>query len=113
MSSSNYKYKAKCIRVIDGDTIIAEVDLGFNIYTKVSVRLEGIDAPEVRTRDLEEKKRGLASKEYLEDIFSLDKSFILDSKKIDKYGRCLGTIYLGDTNINEEMIEEGFAVVYE
>lgn len=112
MNSEKYVYKAKCLRVIDGDTIVAEVDLGFNIYTKVNIRLEGIDAPEVRTRDLEEKKKGIASKEYLEDIFSLNKSFLLESKKVDKYGRCLGTIYIGDVNINEEMIEEGLAARY-
>jgi len=113
MKNNFYYYKAKCIRVIDGDTIVAEVDLGFNTYTKVSVRLEGIDAPEVRTRNLEEKQRGLASKKYLEDVFSIEKDFILESKELDKYGRCLGVIYLGDVNVNEEMVEEGMAQVYE
>ena len=108
-----YTYKAKCIRVIDGDTIVAEVDLGFNTFRKVKVRLEGIDAPEIRTRDLEEKKKGFAAKEYLEDIFSTSKDFTLVSKKVDKYGRCLGTILIEDININEEMIESGLAVVYE
>lgn len=107
-----YTYKAKCIRVIDGDTIVAEVDLGFNTFKKVKVRLEGIDAPEVRTRDLEEKQRGIASKEYLEDVFATSKDFTLVSKKVDKYGRCLGTIHVGEININEEMLEKGLAVIY-
>ena len=108
-----YTYKAKCIRVIDGDTIVAEVDLGFNTFKKVNVRLMGIDAPETRTRDLEEKKRGFASKEYLKDVFATSKEFTLVSNKIDKYGRCLGTIFVGEININEEMIESGMAVIYD
>ena len=113
MKTNFYLYKARCSRVVDGDTIIAEVDLGFSVYTKVRVRLEGIDAPEVRTRDLVEKQKGLTSKKYLEDVFSINKEFTLESKKLDKYGRCLGTIFIGDVNINEEMIEEGLAEVYE
>ena len=108
-----YTYKAKCIRVIDGDTIVAEVDLGFDTFKKVKVRLMGIDAPETRTRDLEEKKRGFAAKEYLEDVFATSKDFVLVSNKVDKYGRCLGTIFVGEININEEMIENGMAVVYD
>lgn len=108
-----YTYKAKCIRVIDGDTIVAEVDLGFDTFKKVKVRLMGIDAPETRTRDLEEKKRGIAAKEYLEDVFATSKEFTLVSNKVDKYGRCLGTIFVGEININEEMIESGMAVVYD
>ena len=108
-----YTYKSKCIRVIDGDTIVAEVDLGFNTFKKVNVRLLGIDAPEVRTKDLKEKEKGIASKEYLEDIFCTNKNFTLLSNKIDKYGRCLGTIMVGDLNINEEMVELGLAKIYE
>lgn len=108
-----YTYKAKCIRVIDGDTIVAEVDLGFDTFKKVKVRLMGIDAPETRTRDLEEKKRGFAAKEYLEDVFATSKELTLVSNKVDKYGRCLGTIFVGEININEEMIESGMAVVYD
>jgi micrococcal nuclease len=107
-----YTYKAKCIRVIDGDTIVAEVDLGFDTYKKVRVRLEGIDAPEVRTRDLKEKAEGMKSKEYLEDIFSINREFTLVSNKVDKYGRCLGTIFIEDVNINEEMLDIGLADVY-
>ena len=107
-----YTYKAKCLRVIDGDTIVAEVDLGFDTYKKVRVRLEGIDAPEVRTRDLKEKAKGIQSKEYLEDIFATNREFILVSNKVDKYGRCLGTIYMEDININEEMLDIGLAEVY-
>ena len=108
-----YTYKAKCLRVIDGDTIVAEVDLGFSTFKRVNVRLLGIDAPEVRTRDLKEKKKGLISKEYLEDIFAINKEFTLVSNKLDKYGRCLGTIMIGDLNVNEEMIELDLAKIYE
>jgi len=108
-----YTYKAKCLRVIDGDTIVAEVDLGFSTFKRVNVRLVGIDAPEVRTRDLKEKERGKESKDYLEDIFSINKNFTLISNKLDKYGRCLGTIMIDDLNINEEMVELGLAKFYE
>lgn len=108
-----YEYRAVCERVIDGDTIDARIDLGFNVWTFVRIRLYEIDAPESRTRDLNEKMLGLRSKEYLKTIMdSSGGKFILKSHGVGKFGRCLGTIYVRGENINEKLIEEGYAVRY-
>ena len=108
-----YIYKAKCERVVDGDTIDANIDLGFNVSIKKRIRFVGINTPESRTRDLEEKARGLAAKDRLKDILlKHSNEFILHSQGVGKYGRCLGEIFLGDTNLNELLITEGHAVEY-
>ena len=79
-----YKYNAKLDRVVDGDTVDALVDLGFDTWKKVRIRMQGMNAPESRTRDLEEKARG----------------------------RCLGILYVDDVNINKTLITEGHATEY-
>ena len=111
-----YTYKAKLDRVIDGDTIDVNMDLGFDISVHKRIRLAGIDTPESRTRDLEEKKRGLASKARLIEL--LDKGdLVVESTDVGKYGRVLGVlhIYPEDNlpfNINDKLVEEGYAVEY-
>ena len=108
-----YIYKAKCDRVVDGDTIDATIDLGFDKGKKIRIRLVGINAAESRTRDLEEKSRGLAAKQYVKDILNKHHNeFILHSQGVGKYGRCLGDIFLGDVKLNDLLIEEGHAVEY-
>ena len=90
-----YTYNAKVDRVVDGDTVDALVDLGFDTWKKVRIRLHGLDAWESRTRNLEEKKKGLAAKQYLIDqLESNNNNFILVSHGVGKYGRCLGEIFL-------------------
>ena len=106
-----YTYKAKLDRVIDGDTVDAYIDLGFDITIHKRIRLAGIDTPESRTRDLEEKERGLASKQRLTDLLK-DGEFVLESKEVGKYGRVLGVLLIDDLNINETLVEEGYAVEY-
>lgn len=110
-----YIYNAELIRVIDGDTIEAMVDLGFYTWHKVIVRLHGIDAPESRTKDLEEKERGLAAKARLTELLE-DGKFLLESHGIGKYGRCLGDIYIQEDgieiNVNFRLIDEGHAALY-
>mgnify|MGYP003642500662 CR=1 FL=1 len=106
-----YTYKAKLDRVVDGDTIDANIELGFDITIHKRIRLAGIDTPESRTRDLEEKARGLASKDRLVELLG-DGKFVLESKEVGKYGRVLGTLHIDDVNINETLVEEGFAVEY-
>lgn len=106
-----YTYKAKLDRVVDGDTIDAHINLGFDITIHKRIRLAGIDTPESRTRDLEEKARGLASKDRLVELLG-EGSFILESKEVGKYGRVLGTLHVEDVNVNETLVEEGFAVEY-
>ena len=108
-----FTYEAKVLRVVDGDTIDALIDLGFDIHKKIRIRMVGINTPESRTRDLEEKKRGLAAKARLKEILKENKNkFILESQGVGKYGRCLGIIRIGDTIVNQQLIIEGHAVEY-
>lgn len=112
-----YTYKAKLIRIIDGDTIDAEIDLGFDTIVRKRIRLYGIDCPETRTKDLQEKESGFAAKQRLTEVLS--REFIVETilNKRGKYGRVLGIIYAIDengekTNINNLLVEEGHAVKY-
>ena len=108
-----YIYSAKCLKVVDGDTIDARVDLGFDTFKKIRIRLVGINAPESRTRDLEGKERGLAAKARVKQLISENKNkFVLHSQGVGKFGRCLGEIYLGDSKLNDILINEGHAVAY-
>jgi len=111
-----YTYNAKLERVVDGDTVDALVDLGFDTWKKVRIRLHGIDAWESRTRDLEEKEKGLAAKQYLiEQLESNDNKFVLVSHGVGKFGRCLGELFLQEDgwSLNEMLITEGHAKVYD
>jgi micrococcal nuclease len=111
--NDKYLYEAELIRVVDGDTIDAWIDLGFNITVRRRIRLWGINAPETRTLDLEEKREGKLAKARLEDILSINRgSFSVKSIGVDKYGRCLGEIYLQDVNINKQLLAEGLVEVY-
>ena len=110
-----YNYKVKKInRVIDGDTVDLDIDLGFDITISHRVRLKDIDAAETRTLNLEEKEKGLAAKEWLSKELSREGEWIIETTKEDKYGRILGTLYLvGDpVTVNERMLNEGIAVPY-
>lgn len=109
-----YDYKAKLLRVIDGDTIDAMIDLGFNTWIKKRVRLYGIDAPESRTKDLEEKRQGQAATKRLQELLaSTNGELIIHSHGIGKYGRCLGTLFIGECNINQQLLLEGHAEEYQ
>ena len=109
-----YEYRGKVTRVVDGDTVDCILDLGFNIHHSCRVRLLGIDTPESRTRDREEKARGLLSKQALKDLLT-DKDFVIKTHKKKakgKFGRVLGELWIAEKNINKEMIELGYAVEY-
>ena len=117
-----YIYRGKLERVVDGDTIDALIDVGFDIWIKKRIRYSGIDTWESRTRDLEEKAKGLEAKarnkELLMEVSSKSGYFRLKSFGVGKYGRVLGEIYIEDKegkqyNINETLISEGHAYVYE
>ena len=117
-----YIYRGKLERVVDGDTIDALIDVGFDIWIKKRIRYSGIDTWESRTRDLEEKAKGLEAKarnkELLMEISSKPGYFRLKSFGVGKYGRVLGEIYIEDKegkqyNINKTLISEGHAYVYE
>jgi len=107
-----YYYEVEVLRVVDGDTVDVRIDLGFNVWHKCRVRMVGINAPESRTKDLEEKEKGLAAKEWLKE--RLDGTSVeLQSQGTGKYGRVLGEFYIDETNINQEMVEVGHAVAYD
>ena len=118
-----YTYHATIDRVVDGDTVDALIDLGFDTWKKVRIRMMGMDAYESRTRDKEEKKRGLAAKARLIEILNDNENkFILVSHGVGKYGRCLGEIYVESTSndnmntpeisVNTILIMEGHAKEY-
>jgi micrococcal nuclease len=117
-----YIYKAKLERVVDGDTVDALIDLGFDTWVKKRIRYKGIDTWESRTKDLDEKKLGLAAKdrnkELLESVSSKPGYFRLRSHGVGKYGRVLGELFIKDIegieyNINQTLINEGHAYEYE
>ena len=109
-------------RVVDGDTIDVTIDLGFDLYKKERVRIAGIDTPEKRTRDLEEKALGIDAtnwmKEQLEDAINGESELTIRTELkggMGKYGRLLGWLYVGDADIslNEAMIISGYAWAYD
>jgi micrococcal nuclease len=108
-----YTYKISSVdRIVDGDTIDVTVDLGFKIFTKQRIRMYGINTPETRTRDKQEKQRGLAAKSRLIELLQTEDDVILVSHGVGKFGRVLGELYINDTNINETLVNEGHAVKY-
>ena len=114
-----YTYSADVVKIIDGDTIDVNIHLGFNVILyKQRIRLMGIDTPESRTRNLEEKKRGLISKQYVVDKCPVGSRIVIESLDGGKFGRILGNIWETgheahpDTSINKRMIADGFAVEY-
>jgi len=110
-----YHYKIKRInRIIDGDTVDLDIDVGFWVTVSYRVRLFGIDAPETRTKDLEEKKKGLEAKEWLEKELSQEGNWFIQTHKEDKYGRILGVLYRAEDvqSLNDKMIMEGYADKY-
>ena len=117
-----YIYRAKLERVVDGDTIDALIDVGFDIWIKKRIRYKNIDTWESRTRNLEEKKKGLVAKarnkELLESVSSKSGYFRIKSYGTGKYGRVLADIFIQDKegntiNINQQLIKEGHAYIYE
>ena len=109
-------------RVLDGDTIDVTIDLGFDLFKKERVRIAGVDTPEKRTRDLEEKALGLDAtewmKKHLEDTIAGDEELTIRTELVGgmgKYGRLLGWLYIGEDliSLNELMIDEGYAWEYD
>jgi micrococcal nuclease len=110
-----YEYYCEVTRIVDGDTLDVDIDLGFSTkLTKQRIRMLGIDTPESRTRDLEEKSRGLLSKKFLMDLCPVGSKIRLVSHGKGKFGRILGEIFIhqGVLSINKHMCNEGYAVEY-
>ena len=109
-------------KVLDGDTIDVTIDLGFDLYKKERVRIAGVDTPEKRTRDLEEKELGIDAtnwlKEKLDGAIAGGDDLVIRTELVGgvgKYGRLLGWLYIGDADLslNEQMIDEGYAWPYD
>ena len=120
-----YEYNAVVDRVVDGDTIKCTIDLGFSTWKKITVRMEGINTPESRTRDKEEKVLGLAAKARLVDILGYNANkCVLKVSGLGKFGRALASVYVNtlsptsektsitEINVNKQLIAEGHAVEY-
>ena len=110
-----YEYGCTVTRVVDGDTIDVVLDLGFSILHKCRVRLYGIDTPESRTRDKDEKARGKLASKFLKNSIDKGKTVVLQSKLKDskgKYGRVLGAVIVDGVDINEKMVLNYLAVRY-
>ena len=120
---SCYNFRViKINRVVDGDTIDVTIDLGFDLFKKERVRVAGVDTPEKRTRDLEEKELGIDAtnwlKKHLEEAISGEEDLVIRTELVGgvgKYGRLLGWLYIADSqlSLNEMMIEEGYAWAYD
>jgi len=114
-----YHYKAEVLSVYDGDTVTLMIDQGMKHFARVKVRMIGIDTPEIRTKDLEEKKRGYEAKDYLKSRIE-GKTIIVQTLKKGKFGRWLGVMWdykedaedLGES-LNDEMIRVGHAKAYD
>ena len=113
---TDYSYRVKKVtKIVDGDTIDVLLDMGFDILYQQRVRLFGIDTPESRTRDKEEKKYGLLSKYFLKAELSLGKKITVKTYKGDetgKFGRILGDIWIDGKSVNQKMCDKGYAVPY-
>jgi len=111
-----YEYIAKLVRVVDGDTADAMIDLGFDTWVKKRIRFYGVDTWESRTRNLEEKKKGLAAKAFVKDLLenSDDGKFAVRSHGLGKYGRVLGELFVKgeEKSVNELLKENGHAYEY-
>ena len=111
---SLFNYTCTLLRVVDGDTVDAMVDLGFKTFVKTRIRFYGVDTWESRTRNKEEKKKGLAAKAFTKAFLEEEETFILNSHGVGKYGRCLGVLHNMDYSrcLNDELKKEGHDYEY-
>jgi len=110
-----YEYRCKILRIVDGDTVDVDIDLGFGIWMhRERIRILGIDTPESRTKDLEEKAFGLAAKQYVKDLMPIGSQQIIKTEKdkTGKFGRVLGDFIIEGKLLTELMIENNHAVPY-
>lgn len=107
----NYRYKTLCTNVVDGDTIDCTVDLGFQMSMKGRFRLARINTPEINSPDEKIRVKGQESRQFVVDNL-LNKNFEVMSIKVEKYGRYLAEVYIGELNLNDELIRLGLATKY-
>ncbi len=107
------QFKAKIVRVVDGDTLDCDIDLGFHLTLRERVRLMGVDTPETRTRDPVEKANGLKSKSFVEDFVALrDGNVLLKVHGFGKFGRPLVDLFVDGHNLNYKLVDLGYAAPY-
>lgn len=110
-----YQYNAEIIRCVDGDTVDAWIDVGFDMRIKQRLRLHGIDTPETRTKDPVEKKVGLMAKARVQELLEVGKTYPIWTVEKGKFGRYLARIYLDEARnqcVNDMLIEENLALIY-
>ena len=107
-----YEYEAEVIRVIDGDTIVLRIDLGFKLSWKVSCRLHGINCPELRSKNASERVAAKAAKDFTQGELEIGSTVLVYSVELDKYGRPLVDIFYGDKHLNEELVSNNHAKLY-
>lgn len=110
-----YEYACEVERVIDGDSLVGRISLGFDIYFSSSIRLFAVDTPESRTRNRDEKARGLLAKDFLKDSIENGKKIVIKTELKDsrgKFGRVLATVWVDGVNINQALIDNHLAVAY-
>ena len=109
-----YQYKVNFLRVVDGDTFDVDIELGFGvILNKQRIRLKGIDTWESRTRNLEEKKKGLQAKEFTKEMLCNSEEILIDSYGKGKYGRVLAEVWCDGISLNEQLLQNGHAYHYD
>lgn len=119
MDKDPYIYRIKSVtKVVDGDTIDADIDLGFDISLSKRIRLAGIDTPESRTTNVKEKAMGLESKDWLKKTLEGAKDILIKTELPDsteKYGRIIGHLFINgqETSLNNQMITSGYALAYD
>ena len=112
---SEYRYNAEIIRCVDGDTVDAWIDVGFDMRIKQRLRLHGIDTPETRTKDPVEKKVGLMAKARVKELLEVGKTYPIWTVEKGKFGRYLARIYLDEARnqcVNDMLVEENLALIY-
>jgi len=107
-----YEYQAEVIRIIDGDTIVLNIDLGYHLSWKVSCRLYGINCPELRSKDSQERIQAKAAKDFTAQELPIGSTVLIASQELDKYGRPLVDIFYGDRHLNFELVNNNYATIY-
>jgi micrococcal nuclease len=106
-----YYYKGQVLKVVDGDTVDVDIDLGFDVHFKTRLRLYGVNTPELSSKNPDERKKADDAKNFLKELIE-GKEIEIQSFKQEKYGRYLAKIFINNVDVNQKLIEEGFAVPY-
>ena len=107
-----YEYQAEVVRIIDGDTIVLKIDLGFKLFWKVSCRLNGINCPELRSKDAQERIAAKAAKDFTSSELPIGSIVLVYSVELDKYGRPLIDLFYSDKHLNVELVNNNHAKLY-